>query len=596
MVEQFAAPPINPIISITPLSTTAPNRDSSGVPPALANLPPGTTLEGFVVNRDATNNPILRTSLGDLQMQSDVFVKTGSQMVIRVDATSDTRARIVTIDGLPPQDYAAQNTRGLTQDTIMTPQLLQRPTATAPGALPMEGKPLPLQAMLLASPAQSAPNPLFMQMPGASAPIPAALTKLQAGAALKVMILQMDLPSQIQSASSQPELPQSPLAPASTRTATPNPTPLNTPPATQPGIQQSSMASPQAARVAQQQYPLMPEANAPQLGRVPVMMPGQVTAKTIPSHLPSVPAAHPAELPKGIPALVIGHEGDGGNIVQTSFGMLKIYTPAPLPVHTKLTVQAEVETKPTPPQSLTPTTVSGGDSESLSTLSREWPHLTEALSLLAAQDPTGGRDTMQMLPHLGPKLTSGLIFFLAAVKGGDIRQWMGGRRFDQLELKMPELAAKLKGDMVQLQQLFLHSPLDQWSGVMLPMLHGDQLNFARLYVRNEAEDKGSKSSGGKSNEQRFVVDINLSHLGEMQFDGFVRQTQPKKQFDLMIRSSKTLDTTVANDIRALFETSLGATGYQGYLGFQQGSQHFVRPLAGKGGVDDRPLDSHTILA
>jgi len=229
----------------------------------------------------------------------------------------------------------------------------------------------------------------------------------------------------------------------------------------------------------------------------------------------------------------------------------------------------------------------------MSSLSRGWPHLTEAVGLLHA-DPAVGREAMQALPHVGAKLASGILFFLAAVKGGDMRQWMGSKAFDRLELKMPELAAKLKGDMVQLQQLFMHSPLDQWTGVMLPMLHGEQLDYAKLYLRDE-HSEGEKSPG-KTKEQRFIVEVEFSHLGEMQFDGFVRQTSPKSQFDLIIRTARGLDPAISNEIRGMFETSIAATGYNGYIGFQQGSHHFVRPLAGAASVGARPQDSHTILA
>ena len=41
MAEQFAAPPINPIVSIRPLTTPSSGRDATAVPAQLANLPPG---------------------------------------------------------------------------------------------------------------------------------------------------------------------------------------------------------------------------------------------------------------------------------------------------------------------------------------------------------------------------------------------------------------------------------------------------------------------------------------------------------------------------------------------------------------------------
>ncbi len=604
MVEQFAAPPINTIVSIRPLSTPTPNRDALASPTPLANLPPGTTIEGFVVNRDAANNPILRTPLGDLQMQSSVFVKTGSAMVIRVDATAETRARIITIDGLPPQDYAAKNTRALAQDTIVTSPLLQRAPGAAPGTAPLpQGQP-GLQGMLLGNTHPASANPLFMQLPGAGAVLPTGLLKLQAGAALKVQLLSMELPKQIDASRSNAAVKPGGIAPQPNSANAPAPQPgqsASKQPAVSSGSQQpidrATMASPEAARAAQQTAPTAPQpAASTPAGRVPMMTPGPVQANP-PLPQAVVAQANPAVAPHaapGMPGLVIGHEADGGSIVQTGFGMLKIYTPTPLPVHTRLTLDVQPGKATPPAPNLAPTTPLAEEGDGLSSLSRVWPHLSEAVSWLAAQEAGSGRAPLQMLPEVGPKLASGLLFFLAAVKGGDIRQWMGGKNFDRLELKMPELAGKLRGEMSQLQQLFLHSPLDQWTGVMLPMLHGNQIDYAKLYLRDEQED--GKDAQNKAREQRFIVEIELSHLGEMQFDGFVRQTSPKKQFDLMIRTSRPLDVSVSGDIRNLFETTLATTGYNGYLGFQQGTQHFVRPLAGNTSSSQRPTDSHAILA
>ncbi|MBX9726554.1 MAG: hypothetical protein K2X09_04740, partial [Rickettsiales bacterium] len=121
-----AAPPVNPVITIQPVTTTIPNRDSTASANPLANVASGTLVEGFVVNRDAQSNPILRTPLGDLRITSEVFLKTGSEVVFRVDTSQSSLARIVTVDGLTPQDYSAQASRGLTQDTI-SPSSLQPP-------------------------------------------------------------------------------------------------------------------------------------------------------------------------------------------------------------------------------------------------------------------------------------------------------------------------------------------------------------------------------------------------------------------------------------------------------------------------------------
>lgn len=642
MVEPFATPPVNPIISIRPLATATSGREATSAPTPLATLPPGTTLQGFVVNRDAQNNPILRTELGDLQMQSDVFVKTGSEIVIRVDATSESRARIISIDGLPPQDYAAQNTaRTLTQDAFIPSALLQR----TPGALPAgvnPAAPLPgVQAMLLSTPAAAAAQlPAFAAWQAAGGMIPNGLLKLQAGASLKIAVLALELEAAPASASSTnaaaapprsdvaPQGMQNPPAagaPLAQARATTIPSPQQ---AEVEAIPTASMASRQATMAADNK----PAAPATPAATVPTSAPSRpeeatpmapiTTAwpraqglpyasaqayQTAGQPQPTTAPAHPSVAPNPdtplsadtMPAIVIGHEPDGGNVLQTPMGVLKIYNPVPLPLHARLTLNvtpAPTDEKPIEtPVAMQPFTGTTATEDGLTPLASEWPQLERMLSHLGGMETAVGREFAQALPHVGPKLTSDLLFFMAALKAGDMRQWLGNRMAAALESKAPDIAGRLKTDMAQMQQWFLHSPFDQWNSMLLPIMHQQQIDYARLYLRDEQTE--GEQDGSTTQGQRFILDVKLSHLGDMQFDGFVRPATTKKQFDLVVRSVKPLETVLTNDIRSLFDTALATTGYTGYLAFQQGAQSFVRPMASSGSKPGHHAqDGQTILA
>lgn len=602
MVNQFAAPPINPVISIQPLTTPAATRDSGSVPTQLANAVPGTTVQGFVINRDAQNNPILRTPIGDILIKSDVFIKTGSEVLFRVDPSQPSFARILTIDGMEPQDYVAQSAHGLKRDTII------------PGAA--RGAQASLQALLLSNTPPTAnaiaSNPLLASIATASAPVSAAIAKLQLGTALKVTLLQAQLPEQIaapqQAAVQAPAKPQT--APA---TATPNTSaPLTTKPGQPAPLQQTTQAAPMAnaatARAAMQptaipmpEYvPSTPSVQLTAQARADTLLPlpGEPPRKTEsrpdqPARSPTAqPAAQTAPAPKqGVPVVVIGHEKDGALVLQGSFGTLKSYMPQPFPVGTKLTIALEPAARPSAqPIGTTPLT---GDMEQITTLARDWDSLDHALRWAQTSEPAVAREIMQQIPNIGHKLTSGLLFFIAAVKGGDLRQLLGARALQTLELKAPEIAARMKQDMAQLQQFLTDSPLTNWSSVMVPMLYNNQLEHARLFFRHDQEQEGAK--GGKGADQRFILEVDLSQMGDMQFDGFVRNVkQSGKQFDLIIRSLAPLEPNISEEIRQIFENALKITGYKGYLGFQHGTEHFVRPLAdtqGSGGSQ-----SNTILA
>ena len=72
----------------------------------------------------------------------------------------------------------------------------------------------------------------------------------------------------------------------------------------------------------------------------------------------------------------------------------------------------------------------------------------------------------------------------------------------------------------------------------------------------------------------FLLDVELSRLGPLQFDGLVRG----KRLDLMLRTQRPLDPAMRQEIAEIFQTAQQATGYAGQLFFQAGAP-FLKPLA-----------------
>lgn len=288
-------------------------------------------------------------------------------------------------------------------------------------------------------------------------------------------------------------------------------------------------------------------------------------------------------------ATVIGHGADGANILQAPFATLKLFTPQPLPTGTVLDIEAQIAT-PT-----APLTAFSELAARRPGLPNSFSYITDALAPLLTSDPATARDLLQQLPVIGPKFTSGLLFFIAAVKGGDVRDMLGKRTLNRLELLTPELVARLGRDLAALHQNFVESPLADWKAISLPFLFQNDAQPARMYFRQE--DAGEQSSGEKSGlgGQRFVLDIHFSELGDVQFDGFIKQSDRAKSFELYMRSAAPLDAEFSQHIREIFEVTTQATGIGGRLTFQHGPEHFVVPQAKPSSF--KPGDgTHRILA
>lgn len=622
--------PVSPIITIQPVAPHVPNPEAGANP--LANVPTGTLVEGFVVNRDGQNNPILRTPIGDLRVTSEVFLKTGSEVVFRVDTSQASLARILTVDGLNPQDYNAQNNaRSLLTDTVSTSALLPNLARAGAMAMPQPTATPMLAAMLLQA---TPPSPLLTSLQATQTlPFLAQLRALRPGATLRMTVYDLQLPPSpvavrdvpesphlqgllppklplsmnqggeaakamplpllaaemeaahpqaagagVARAQARPEVPTAPAppAPAPANPAAPRATPEHSPEAatTRPTPDAPTAAPTTRAPIpAAAMHAYGMSAPRPPMMAAPMAAAAQATPLTAPH--PAAPAAPAAALPPDqLEAQVIGHEADGANILHTAVASLKVYTPQPLPTGTSLRIRLEAApaAEGAPPTSVTGTTAETGDAEG-------WEPLGQALKRLEATAPDDARDLSARLPAPNARLTSHLLTFFTAIKTGDIEAALPRRLWRALEVASPDILAKLRRNGEALEALPSAAPGNPWQAFSLPMLVGGQLQAVTLYLHRDKEEQASDEAARRAQGQRFILEVGLSEIGAMQFDGFVRAREVKQSFDLVVRCARPLDAPLAQDIRDIFDTSLKTTGLVGQLVFQHGAEYFVRPVA-----------------
>lgn len=99
-------PLIKTLVTIEPITVSGTAQNTTQTPNPLSTLTNGTFVDGFVVNRNPQNQPILRTSAGDVLLNTQLFLKTGTEVTIRVDNTQPNLARIITINGQSPEIFA----------------------------------------------------------------------------------------------------------------------------------------------------------------------------------------------------------------------------------------------------------------------------------------------------------------------------------------------------------------------------------------------------------------------------------------------------------------------------------------------------------
>jgi hypothetical protein len=256
----------------------------------------------------------------------------------------------------------------------------------------------------------------------------------------------------------------------------------------------------------------------------------------------------------------------GHPLVHTAEGLFSLATRTPPPAGSAITL--EVAGTPS---------MSGAARQALPPLphaellnARDWPLLDEALRALGEANPAIAQKVVETaIPRLNARLGAGVLFFLAALRAGDLRNWLGIEPVRILQRFRPDLMARLRDDFGRLSRLAEEPVSGDWRVALVPLHTGGEIERARLFMRNHGGEDETKGTRGL----RFVVDVTLSRIGRLQLDGLVRAKG--KRLDLIVRTESPMPARMHNDIRRIFEEANDLTGIAGGLSFQAAPPDFV---------------------
>lgn len=448
----------------------------------------------------------------------------------------------------PAQAATSAQTAQLYQAYAQTSLLALGTPNSAPAAAPTSPSAL-LTPISPDAAAPLAPQPLAAPIPTATSPAPTPASAAPAAPAPAT------LPEQ-----------GSPPAPQAAPAATPVPSPAAA------GTPEDEILSLLAG-----QPPAATATNASAAAR-PAAAPQLTLPNTLPLslQLSGPPTASPPAVGT-LTATVIGSEPDGTTILRSPIGTLKLFTTTPPPPGSSLQLQWVPESTATSHPTFFGIPLISKEAQAASLLdaaSSTWEALRHAMTPISDSSASLlPSDVASRVPNTHSQFVNNALFFISALKTGDIRRWLGNALTDRIDEKSPALLQQLARDFSTLSQLHQHQD-PNWQVMSFPLIHESELHQARLFIRRDEQEQ--KSQGGQSG-LRFVLECSFSQLGQMQLDGLVRSA-PIKQFDLIVRSMSALPKEMQKDIERIFKEAGAATGYAGNVLFQASPEHFVRPL------------------
>jgi len=206
-------------------------------------------------------------------------------------------------------------------------------------------------------------------------------------------------------------------------------------------------------------------------------------------------------------------------------------------------------------------------------LDKGWPALEATLAALAQAAP-------ELSVHLrtdlsaqsGERLAAGLMFLVAALQAGPSRAWPGDAVEHALAVAgRSDLKLRLGEEFAEIRAIADNPATGAWQVFLLPLIEGATVRPVRLYLKRRGERKRRAAS---EDAARFVLEFELTRLGMLQLDGFVRP----QRFDLVLRSHAALDAPLRAGVERIFYERVGAAGLAGTIDFATAPRFDIAPL------------------
>ena len=526
-------PPTPPTLAGSP-APAPPALTVANPPPGLSQVAPGTAIQGTVISAEASGVFGIQTPVGTLSALSNLALPNNAILSLLLQSLGpQARLLITAINGQPPRPLVP--TQSSATPSALTPGTAVPTPTVAVGTAPV------ITAIVLpnaASRIQSGSpqlTPTTGPQGNTTPTIPGTAPAFTAGSALA-------------------QLAKTAATKIGISTASRASVGGNTPAASTGAPSGTTHGTAQNTHSAGTQIPV-------RITTIQPSVPGTTT--------PLLSSLSPTPLSAGqtLTGIVTGTTLAGQATIQTPAGQISIPMANVPPIGSSITF--EITGQPVPPSVLNTTPTTALD---IYALSREWPALKEALQVLQESQPGIAQQLINMvIPRLDIQLAANILFFLAGLRGGDIRSWLGEDAMRALEDSRPDVARQLRTEFGQLARVTEDSSSNDWRHMLIPLNTGDAIEPIHMFMRQRKKKDGDDGD----TETRFVIDVGLSQLGRIQLDGLIGERN--KRLDLIVRSHNPLPGSMQNDIRTIYISAGEITGMTGGLSFQAAPPNFIEP-------------------
>ena len=195
---------------------------------------------------------------------------------------------------------------------------------------------------------------------------------------------------------------------------------------------------------------------------------------------------------------------------------------------------------------------------------QEWTNLEKMIEeIRTTQHSINMESIISKIPKPDNKMTAKMLFFLQALKGASIKNWLGIDNSIFLEKTNPDLFKQLDEDFLILSRNLIEPGTNEWRTTIIPIMNGLGLDHFQFHTQDQSFHKENHAD---KKGARFIIDLELSHLGRIQIDGLTRKKN--KNFDLIIRSERDLGDQIKKKINTIYLNFTKIMTFSGQISFQ----------------------------
>ena len=194
--------------------------------------------------------------------------------------------------------------------------------------------------------------------------------------------------------------------------------------------------------------------------------------------------------------------------------------------------------------------------------------LHQALQQTAPQGAAMLASTAPSTSNLAQMMPAAL-FFISAIKGGDINNWMSETTLEALKKAGKAKALGQFGKETNALSRLASEPASEWRTHALPLYHDGSFHKILLHARQDTAPDEHDNKQDKLT--RFIFDLSLNNIGPVQLDGLFKSNR----LDVILRTEQHFTQSMQAHMRRLYKGALEQTKINGDLSFQNRADSWV---------------------